>query len=161
MLAGGPGSSAPFTTYLSVDDGVTWQILPTKVFVPVVEDATGRLIQAGFRGRISVSTDEGSTWTDVVTVGLEDLDFSGPIGVDGAGRLYGELVPVALSAFLRPLAPYVSLDGGLTWTPTPLHNPNVNTFATDRQGHLLAATAGGLFRLESPDDPGPAPPAMP
>jgi hypothetical protein len=33
---------------------------------------------------------------------------------------------------------------------------NVHFFTTDKQGRLLAATSGGLFRLDPPDNPGPA-----
>ena len=38
--------------------------------------------------------------------------------------------------------------------PSPIPNPHVNTYATDKQGRVVAATWGGVFRLETGVDPG-------
>jgi hypothetical protein len=157
VLAAGPNSSMP---YRSVDGGLTWQTLSMFLTLPVLEDASGRLIATELDDILITSTDEGSTWTSFAADGLFGPYL--PFGIDGAGRLYATgKVPISDVHSGFPRALYASVDGGSTWAPfpVPIPNPNVRTFATDKQGRLLAATAGGLFRLELPDDPGPAPPA--
>src|SRR5207342_3379888 len=39
--------------------------------------------------------------------------------------------------------------------PDQIPNPNTRAFAIDKQGRLLVATTGGVFRLESAANPGP------
>ena len=147
--------SSTNANYRSVDKGVTWQSQPYFPSV-VLEDGLGRLVYGGVGGSISYSTDEGNTWTYYPNDFLPAA--SGQLAIDGTGRMIA-VIPAALNQYTdlgRPSVTYTSTDGGATWSLlTPqIPNPNVDTFAVDKRGRLLAATAGGLYRLDTVS-PGP------
>jgi photosystem II stability/assembly factor-like uncharacterized protein len=178
LLAGGPslktlqllrnghllaGASTQNVTYRSKDQGVTWQTLPRSFPVPTVEDGLGRLLTIAYGGELEASTDEGDTWNTVSTDGVPYVGGSvTPLTIDGAGRLFAFGPGAAPDIYLgRPQESFASFDGGLTWHPMtpPIPNPNTTGFATDKQGRLLVATTGGVFRLDDQSMPGPAAPA--
>jgi hypothetical protein len=137
-------------TYRSVDQGVTWQTL-TFPPLPVLEDASGRLLYIELGGATRYSTDEGDSWTDDPLTTVPGL--SGLPVVDGTGRLVLIFAP-GLNQFTnlgQPPVTYTSTDGGATWTilRPPIPNPDVANFAVDKRGRLIAATAGGLYRLDT------------
>jgi len=149
--------------FRSTDQGTTWQPIDGLYGLPGVEDANGRLIRNIGSVWLEVSTDEGVTWTIPSSSGVP---WTGgdrlPVAIDGAGHLFvigpgpapgGPLSP----AYGSPLQISASVDGGLRFTPMPdqIPNPNTVAFATDKQGRLIAATTGGVFRLLSDTDPGP------
>ena len=143
--------------YRSTDGGATWQMLERLFTVPVAEDATGKLYRTD---GVSVydSIDEGVTWRGLNARGFPyALSYPQRMWIDGAGRLFfvgpG---PSPGTAYLGPLLIYASNDGGVNWLPmpSPIPNPHVDSFATDKQGRLIAATYGGVFRLEVGVDPG-------
>jgi hypothetical protein len=161
-------AQAGSNVYRSRDQGATWQMLSRGFALPVVVDGSGhflapRLVVSGLL-EIDSSTDEGDTWQSLTSTGLPYVAYGAPtdlMGADGAGRLYMILPgPVDNPQYGRPLEIYASADGGLTWglLPEPIPNPQVTLFATDKQGRLLAGTAGGVFRFESAANPGPAAP---
>ena len=142
-------------TYRSVDKGVTWQSV-TYFPLPVLEDGIGRLLYNELGGFVSYSTDEGDSWTYYPNQVLPGAGSR--LAIDGTGRLIA-LVPAALNQFTnlgRPSVTYTSTDGGATWSllSPQIPNPNVDSFAVDKRGRLLAATAGGLYRLDTVS-PGP------
>lgn len=137
-------------TFRSDDRGATWKALGFFK-VPVLEDTSGRLIYIDVGGATRYSTDAGDTWTYYPTTTLPGA--AGLPTTDGSGRLIlvlaGESDPFTKLGL--PFVTYTSVDAGATWkilTPQ-IPNPIVNNFAVDKQGRLLAGTAGGLYRLES------------
>ncbi len=150
-----------FATFRSTDHGTTWEQIADPNFVPAIEDATGRLIRRADGGGpgLEVSTDEGVTWTSLASSGLPDPGgLYRPLVSDGPGHLFmfGS-GPAPGPLFAGPLQLFASADGGAHFLPMPaqIPNPNATSFGTDKQGRLLVATAGGIFRLESDADPGP------
>jgi hypothetical protein len=143
----------------SVDGGTTWQAIATLYGLPVIEDPTGRLIRYTGASNFDTSTDEGTTWLTQSAAGLPLL-YGGhsALTIDGAGNLF-EIGPGPVSDehFGQPLRIVASADGGMHFTPMPeqIPNPNVTAFALDKQGRLIAATAGGVYRLDPPTNPGP------
>jgi hypothetical protein len=145
----------------SNDRGATWQALATFVALPVLEDSAARLLRP-FYG-VEASIDEGDNWQQIASNGFP-LTHGSPLGADGAAHLFLVGDAPAPSNFAgSPLVLYGTADG-MNWSALPaaiaIPNPNVRSFATDKQGHLLAATTGGLFRFESISDPGPSPPSV-
>jgi hypothetical protein len=130
-------------TMRSVDEGATWTSLQSELPLPVLEDGRGHLISSWLpSGQVVISSDEGDSWQGNQSASSPPYPS---LGVDGLGRLFvAQLVPT------RRLL--MSVDDAATWTQAPaqLPNPNVTAFATDKAGRLLAATAGGLFRLDDP-----------
>jgi len=67
------------------------------------------------------------------------------LAIDGKGRL----VAASSGKIANPTVS-ISEDGGAHWkSVASLPNPNVLQFVTDKQGRLLAATSGGLYRFDS------------
>ncbi len=135
----------------STDQGATWQPIDDLRGLPVIEDAIGRLLRST-TGTVEVSTDEAATWTTVSMSGVPTSPSTGqllPLAIDGAGHLF---VLGRAPSFNDPIRIFASADDGVSFLPMPaqIPNPNVLSFATDKQGRLLVGTAGGLFRLESP-----------
>jgi len=145
------------TTFRSTDRGATWQTLPRSLPLPLIEEPDGRLLFLDPFAGIDITSDEGDT---VQLLPAHGVLPSRPdwIAQDGAGRLFvvgpGYAPGVNYGA---PLETYASVDDSATWgpMPNPLPNPNVRASATDKQGRLLVATTGGVFRLASDADPGP------
>jgi photosystem II stability/assembly factor-like uncharacterized protein len=151
--------------YRSVDSGVTWQFLTSVTYfrLPVLEDASGRLVYIDDGGVTRYSTDQGDSWNEYPNPTLPSA--GGLPVVDGTGRLVVDLAPMAAmnATFGPPAMTYTSTDGGATWTSLIPQLPNpyligtirragyangITGFAVDKQGRLLAATAGGLYRLD-------------
>jgi photosystem II stability/assembly factor-like uncharacterized protein len=143
-------------TYRSVDQGVTWQTLATIVRLPIIEDATGRLVDvSGFH----YSTDEGDTWTYFSGAGQLPSSRIQAAALDGSGRMIAIVAPGVnqFTSLGQPPSTYTSTDGGATWKMLvpQIPNPVVSGFALDKKGRLLAATAGGLYRLDVAGTAGP------
>ena len=137
------------STLRSVDSGVTWNSV-SSFPLPVLEDASGRLIDiSGATTRYS--TDDGDTWTTAASIAPLP-NSGGRSAIDGTGRLVVVLPPSFdyLTNLGLPSVTYTSTDNGATWTilMPRIPNPNVTGFAVDKQGRLLAATTGGLYRLD-------------
>jgi hypothetical protein len=141
---------SPDGTYRSADEGATWQSL-AYFPLPVLENASGRLLYNDLGGSIRYSTDEGDSWTYYPNASVPGS--GGRLAADGTGRLIVLLTPGVdqLTSLGQPPVTYTSTDGGATWSLlTPqIPNPNVDSFAVDKRGRLLAATAGGLYRLDT------------
>ncbi|MDP8999587.1 MAG: glycoside hydrolase, partial [Myxococcota bacterium] len=152
--------------FRSNDRGATWQALSMYVPLPILEDAAGRLLRPDTYVGVAVSVDEGDTWQAFPSNGLllQGNTLAG-VGADRAGHLFligGTPAPYGQPlSYGIPLELYATADD-MNWGALPpqiaLPNANVVAFATDKQGRLLAATSGGLFRFESMTDPGPSPP---
>ena len=138
--------------YRSTDRGVTWKTLSRPFPLPVLDDGKGRLLLADADGNVSVSTDEGDTWHSIENSGLPYASmYVGPLGMDGAGRLFiNDIGPAPSPYASRGELLYMSTDDGATWSVCPVQppNPNLSVFVTDKKGRLLAATSGGVYRLE-------------
>ncbi len=137
-------------TFRSSDKGVSWQPL-TFFPMPVFEQASGRLLYIEVGGSARYSDDEGDTWTYFPTNSLSGS--GGKMGADGTGRLV-LIIAAAINPFTnlgRPAVTYTSTDGGANWEVMnpQIPNPNLANFAVDTRGRLLAATAGGLYRLDA------------
>lgn len=152
---GGPG-------FHSDDQGATWQQV-AFLRLPVIEEDTGRLIRSVFDSYFEESIDEAMTWTPLEITGVADIKsfLPVPLAADGAGHLF-VFGPEASSDAknIGPLQVSMSEDGGASFVtmPAQIPNPDPTSFATDKQGRLLVATLGGVFRLESGTDPGPSRP---
>ena len=119
--------------------------------MPVLDDGKGRLLLADVDGNVSVSTDEGDTWRYLPSSGLPyGTVYGSPLGMDGTGRLVVIELISGNAGGGRALVLYTSTDDGATWRPSPaqIPNPNVSAFVTDKAGRLLAATTGGVYRLQ-------------
>ncbi len=138
--------------YRSTDQGASWQPIQNLTTLPVVEDASGRLIRYTASGSIEVSTDEAGTWTRLASsdVPQPPVNFV-PLTADGAGHLF----LFGRYSFDEPVRVFASADGGAQFLPmsAQIPNPNALSFATDKQGRLLVGTSGGVFRLESRSNP--------
>jgi len=152
---GGPG-------FRSDDHGATWQ--QRDFFrLPLIEDPPGRLIRSYSGSTFQVSTDEGLTWTELESTGVANIGSFAPVplAADGAGHLF-VFGPEASSDAknIGPLQVSMSDDGGASFLKmaAQIPNPDPTSFAIDKQGRLLVATLGGVFRLESDGDPGPSRP---
>jgi photosystem II stability/assembly factor-like uncharacterized protein len=136
------GASVLGEVHRSTDRGITWKKLERGFGLPVLEDESGRILSYSRQGDLTASDDEGQTWTYLPNTGLPLVSTANPgrPAIDAGGRFY----------FLTGLRLYVSGDRGVTWEPlpNPLPNPNVTAFFNDRKGRLLAATSGGIYRLE-------------
>ncbi|HMF41980.1 MAG TPA: hypothetical protein VKQ32_15000 [Polyangia bacterium] len=156
LLAAGSNGSAGFR---SDDQGATWQVFEFSK-LPLVEDGTGRLIRSFEGGSFEISTDEGMTWTVLESTGVPDIGSFAlvPLAADGAGHLFVfGADPSSDAKNIGPLQVSMSDDDGAHFVkmPAQIPNPDPTSFATDKQGRLLVATLGGVFRLESDSDPGP------
>ena len=149
--------------FRSTDKGATWQALPFLSALPVVEAGGGRLIRSVSGSKFEVSTDEGVTWTPLVSSGVPDIAVPLPavVTADGAGHLF-LFGPDASSdaSHLGPRQVFASTDGGVHFLPmrAQILNPYPTSFAADKKGRLLVGTLAGVFRLESSVDPGPPQP---
>jgi photosystem II stability/assembly factor-like uncharacterized protein len=128
--------------YRSDDRGTTWKKLSVPIALPVMEADAGRIV-AYAGGQLIGSNDEGDTWAPLpFSTGAPFASGNPPAlpAMDGLGRFY-----LLLNRQL-----HVSADGGASWTllPAPLPNTEVIRFFSDRKGRLLAATQGGLYRLD-------------
>jgi photosystem II stability/assembly factor-like uncharacterized protein len=143
-------------TFRSVDQGVTWKALANYLQLPVLEDASGRLVDVSGS---QYSIDEGDSWTFFPGGGRLPSSRIKASAIDGSGRLVAIVAPGAnpFTNLGQPPVTYTSTDGGTTWTllQPQIPNPEVNAFAVDRKGRLLAATAGGLYRLDPAGPAGP------
>lgn len=140
--------------YRSTDAGATWKKLARAFPLPVLEDGRGRLLLGDTGGDVVISADEGDSWTPGGSATLPySSDAAGPLGQDGAGRLVvNALDPGTEPYYARDKALYGSVDGGDSWARLPaavqLPHPVVSRFMNDRKGRLLAATNGGVYRLQ-------------
>jgi hypothetical protein len=146
-------ASAGATGYRSSDQGTTWQSIDRLYGLPVVEEASGRLIRYTLGSGVEASSDEGVTWSLFTYEGIPAAGgMQLPMAADGAGHVV---------VFGTPPGPVVAnLNGTKSFMPLPdpIPNPVVIDVANDKQGRLIVSTAGGLFRLESDANPGPAMP---
>ena len=131
-----------------------------------VLDAAGRLIRSTGSNSVEVSTDEGVTWRSKGGLGTPFVTgVYVPMTIDGAGNLFafvhGPQIGTNSQMFGFPLWVVASADGGAIFTPLPdpIPNPNATAFATDKQGRLIVASTGGVFRLDSDTNPGPSRPS--
>ena len=145
--------------FRSTDHGTTWEPIDGLLALPVIEDAAGRLIRYAGDGKLEVSSDEASTWTSLASSGVPGrVDIPVPLAIDGADHLFAfGPGPAPGPQFNGPLQVFASADGGAHFLPmrAQIPNPNATSVATDKQGRLLVATTGGVFRLESDAEPGP------
>ncbi len=126
----------------STDRGETWSPCASGLSAPALEGRDGTLYAATY-GSLKVSTDECASWT-----GLDSPPGVSVVGQDGRGRLYAYVAANAsIGVNLRTTTAslYVSETGAAPWQPIPV----ILQFATDKKGRLLAATGGGLYRLET------------
>jgi len=116
----------------------------------VVEDASGRILYIDDGGVTRYSTDEGDSWNAYPAPTLPSS--AGVPTIDGTGRLVIVLAPLAVPSDTmgQPPMTYTSTDDGATWSLLTPQIPNANVFgyAVDKRGRLLAATGGGLYRLD-------------
>ena len=133
----------------SPDAGATWVRLP-PLYLPVTPDRRGHLFSLFGRDGV-VSTDDGATWSPTLSGNVAQVFRGAPIGVDGANHLYVNFTSVEPTPASGPVVTlFVRNEGATEWrraTHQPMHRYVFN-FATDKRGRLLAATSGGVLRLE-------------
>jgi len=144
----------PNGVYRSRDGAARWDRVADAVaadvdYVPDAVDAT-RWYRVAPAGRIAVSTNVGTTWTDI----------SLPYMATGAATLLLEAAaPSRLRLVHADGSVSVSQDRGLHWrrvvSPSPYRNVVTGTaqLAADMQGTLYAAAAQGVLRLSAGADP--------
>ncbi|MCI1188841.1 glycoside hydrolase [Hymenobacter sp. DH14] len=127
-------TNAPGALYYSADNGQTWQnrtagISDPRMFQDISYTASGRLFVSTYFGGLSMSTDNGKTWT--AANGLSNSDrFRNVVELAN-----GDLLVVDEGSYL-----YKSTNGGLNWnrtSNTPLYS--VYNLLADANGDLYAS----------------------
>jgi hypothetical protein len=145
-------ANTQYETYRSQDMGATWTKLAQAVTLPVTQDVAGVLYR-GYGGGVQRSTDEGNTWSSIDdnSTLLLALDISGPVWFDAVGRMYyAPQPPTSTTGTFGSWPLLVSTDLGMHWATfgAQLAHPVISTVVLDKGRRQLAATNGGVYRLE-------------
>jgi photosystem II stability/assembly factor-like uncharacterized protein len=137
--------------FRSTDNGANWtQVKSGGPVQAIAIDSTGRILAGGdyYPGHILRSTDDGQTWSTVLTLGLNQEVLS--LGVSATGIILAGVYyfdPYGSSATSGGV--FYSADRGETWTQANggLTDTHVFALAVNSAGHIFAGTTlGGIFR---------------
>jgi hypothetical protein len=126
--------------FLSTDYGVTWtENANSPVCRSIASDASGqRLVASQYAttasGNIAISTDGGASWTS-------------SLGPSGTGVVACDSFGVNMLYAVAYQGVYVSVNGGLQWTSTPLSD------STNWQTVAVSSTGNAMYAASSFSDP--------
>ena len=109
----------------------------------------GGILAIGGLDTVSISTDNGNTWTSSQVSG-EGVLVNG-LAQDGSGNIYAGLqrLPGSITQPPHGGGVYVSSDGGKTWQPDGLMETNIEAIIVGNSNQVFASNGSSIYTTSS------------